>query len=931
MKHRRLNWNRPLLPAVCEDLLERATGPVTDLSHIWIILPTEQAGRRLGECLARAAGPALLPPLTGTPEHLLGKPGEDVADESDLVAAWGEVLDTADLSAHPHVFPRAPEREPLWTLGMALRLTRLQAVLGEEGLDFEAVAAAVADTPCEPARWRELARLENNLRRALGARSLTDPHLARRRFIAAPVLPRGIREIVLAGVADPLPLALRSLEAIAVEHPVEIWTYGPGEAEAFDAFGRPAVAYWNSRELALEAPQVCLHNPPGPEQAAALLAERVVGRAVEAVAVGLPDPTLTAPAAKALDDVGTASFDPAGQPLNRGGVGGLADLFCRFAAESGTDLVRELLRHPDVWSWLQSTGAPGEETQAGLLRLLDRLEADHLPAGLDDLTGFAGDPLRASLRALSGLRGSFATRGPAAGLREVLRQVYRGRSVDPANEHDAAWIERAETLDRILERAELSESRFPETGGAFHLSSLRQAIGRAAAHLERPHRAHDLLGWLELLWTDAPDLVVAGLNEGLVPEAINGDAFLPDQVRETLGLRTNAWRFARDAYLLAATCQWRVRAGARIDLIVPQSAPDGSPLKPSRLLFLCQDDALPGRVRQVFTPPAAPDRRARRSAFPLLRPPPAPRPAHLSISDLNAWLGCPFRFCLGRILGMRPLHAGQREMDPLLFGTVLHAAVEDLRGAVFDRRTDPAELAGRLEARLDREMERRFGRRLSFALRLQREALAARLRAFAHRQAESVEHDGAFTVEEVERKIEFEVGGVPLCGRIDRTDRMESGGLRLIDYKSGDTARTPKQAHLRKVGGQGRPPWLPDEAFVEIDGKEYAWTNLQLPLYVEALRREGEPARAAYFNLPKSREKAGLEDFAELTSALLESAVACAAAVVREVRAGHFWPPNLDLREDYDDFAPLFPDGIGAAVEAEDFAAFTFLTEEDAS
>jgi ATP-dependent helicase/nuclease subunit B len=40
--------------------------------------------------------------------------------------------------------------------------------------------------------------------------------------------------------------------------------------------------------------------------------------------------------------------------------------------------------------------------------------------------------------------------------------------------------------------------------------------------------------------------VVAGLNDGLVPDAVVGDAFLPESLRERLGLKTNAARLARD-------------------------------------------------------------------------------------------------------------------------------------------------------------------------------------------------------------------------------------------------------------------------------------------------------------------------------------------------------------------------------------------------
>ena len=132
-------------------------------------------------------------------------------------------------------------------------------------------------------------------------------------------------------------------------------------------------------------------------------------------------------------------------------------------------------------------------------------------------------------------------------------------------------------------------------------STFQHSLRHTAVYSDRPSNAHDLLGWLELLWNDAPQLILAGINETIVPESVSGDAFLPESLRIKLGLRTNEQRFARDAYLIEALCHRRREKGS-IQILVPQMTTDGSPLKPSRLLFLGHSSTLLARTKKLFSP-----------------------------------------------------------------------------------------------------------------------------------------------------------------------------------------------------------------------------------------------------------------------------------------------------------------------------------------
>ena len=77
-----------------------------------------------------------------------------------------------------------------------------------------------------------------------------------------------------------------------------------------------------------------------------------------------------------------------------------------------------------------------------------------------------------------------------------------------------------------------------------------------------------------------------------------------------------------------------------------------------------------------------------------------------------------------------------------------------------------------------------------------------------------------------------------------------TGAVRVIDYKTSDKGVSPLAAHVRSAR---RDETAPDWARFTVDGKDLVWTDLQLPLYLEALAGEmGVAVGAGYFNLPKA-------------------------------------------------------------------------------
>jgi CRISPR/Cas system-associated exonuclease Cas4 (RecB family) len=419
--------------------------------------------------------------------------------------------------------------------------------------------------------------------------------------------------------------------------------------------------------------------------------------------------------------------------------------------------------------------------------------------------------------------------------------------------------------------------------------------------------AIETLGWLELPLDDAPALIVVGLNEGFVPSSRNGDLFLPNELRRGLSVDDNDRRYARDAYALSMLAA--SRPGFKI--IVPRRSADGEPLLPSRLLFACPDEALAERTRLLFGPPAAQTakiivpgglRVARaRSVLAIPRPEPLEhRVTSMRVTEFRDYLACPYRYYLRHRLGLESLADMASELDAAEFGSVTHEALRRFGGSPATGSTDPREIEDFLNLFLAEIALARFGEATLPAVSLQLEQIRLRLKAFAAWQARW--RQSGWEIHYIEQSIlgdssQIVVDGEPmfLRGRIDRIDVHESSNECVVfDYKTGDSAKTPDQAHRNKA----------------------TWIDLQLPLYrrlVVGLHLPTAP-RVGYIVLPKDTTKTG-ERLAVWSEAELADADHAAEGVVRQVRREVFWPPTSPPPAFSEDFAAICQDGgFGAAL-----------------
>jgi ATP-dependent helicase/nuclease subunit B len=747
-----------------------------------------------------------------------------------------------------------------------------------------------------------------------------DPTAAQLAAAQNPAPPAGIARIVVVATPDPLPLALAALEAHARALPIDVVIHASaGSAEQFDPWGRPRPEAWEHRVLELPdfPDQVRLCADPAAQARQLVRLAAAYGKTEGRLAVGVADAAVLPAVESALRHAGVTAFNPEGRARRQGGFHQLLAALAALAREPEFSAVAALVRCPDVLALLAAR-LGGNFSGARCLAGLDELHARHLPADLAAARRHAGQgrdfpELPAALAIIEELRaaltrGSFGESAAAA-----LTLIFARRQPDLADPAQAAWVEAADEWMDLVRACAATEGRHPTLARADWWELALRAYGDDRRTEDKPAGALELQGWLELPWEDAPHLAVAGLNDGRVPEAVAGHAFLPESLRVRLGLKSNTARLARDAYLLQALAASRATTG-RLDLFYGKYSAEGEPLRPSRLLLRCPDADLPARVRFLFRAPdlAGPAIAWRRAWR--LAPPRRPPPARVSVTALRTWLKCPLRFYFQHVLGMEAVDPAKSELDALDFGTLCHGALEALAGeAAGGASTDARVLGQFLLGEFDRRMRARFGADLTLPLLVQAESARQRLAKAAEVLAR--ERAAGWSVVEVEKKFEWPLGGLVIAGKIDRIERHErTGAVRVLDYKTSDLAAHPAEAHLR--GGrddEGLPGW----ARVELAGRERVWADLQLPLYRRVLAGEfGGDVTCGYFNLPKAAGETGLELWTDYTPELDAAAMRCTEGVIAAIRAGEFWPPRelAGRTAERDDFAALFHHGAAASV-----------------
>ncbi|MGA1225348.1 MAG: PD-(D/E)XK nuclease family protein, partial [Phycisphaerales bacterium] len=231
-------------------------------------------------------------------------------------------------------------------------------------------------------------------------------------------------------------------------------------------------------------------------------------------------------------------------------------------------------------------------------------------------------------------------------------------------------------------------------------------------------------------------------------------------------------------------------------------------------------------------------------------------------------------------------------LDAIEFGALLHNVLEcATRDDGLRLETAPERIEQQFADLLSQCSSDRFGSKRPTRIRVQERMLRRRLSAFAIVEAES-RQSGWFT-HEVEwsfrRGLSFGDSGEQqqIVGRIDRIDRhVETGRVRVLDYKSGEAGASPVSSHrVRDASGGWR------------------WIDLQLPIYRhffgEATGVPPDQIDVGYASIPRSIRDTRIVVASDWGQADFADAIQTAREVVAAIHRREFASSGSPWADEY--------------------------------
>lgn len=800
------------------------------LAHIMVIVPTAQSGRNLRFALAKKANAlgwgGLIPPRIEMPNSLLAAKDVNeshpglfhaadavpfaspnhlhaadcirVATEAEEMAVMAKVLMDLDLGEFPALFPKPPkEKAADWALAMAQPMLGIYGILGERALKMSEVKC---DEDAE--RWHDLAKVEDAFFAELAGHGVMPRILFRKRAVRQGCVEDGIEEILLPGAVD-MQGAFEEYLANSGQTVTLLIHADAKDADGFDEWGRPA-RFFSSPV-----------DPSSVKPAPTAIVEaddiarffRSVGGTEAYPALAVCDsemyPEIEGAFQNHFAEDELALRNPSQEQIAKSPLGRLLISVFELSQRGGYEMFSTFVRSGDVARWAAAEMGVAPAEVAKWIGALDAMQNAHLPQTIDDAINAADAEALVAWReeerkAAAGFkRLAEAVKSELTDPFTFLKKIFATLTLDEKNPSDRELVAAAETVREL--RADCASDLIPES----MRHRLFVELLKKSAYMLEPTAPNVLaaIGWLEIQWCAEDELVIAGFNEGCVPENVVGHPFVPDRLRGQIGISTNERRAMRDSFIFAQAIGCRTPGAVHIHL--HQIDGDKNVTKPSRILFPgVSDAALPALALRLYAVTKGSDgvpAKELPSAW-LLRLPFPPKGEvpreRISTTDIDQYRRCPFNFYLRETFGE---HADDRrqELDMMAFGNLCHGALDDFARNGPKDSVDAHEISAFLEAAVRRRLTE-FGANLPAIIELQGAAAIERLRAFSVIQA-ARRRDG-WRIIASEQNLECRIKGCPtlIRGKVDRIDEHETTKeLAIIDYKTWDRVSDDSRKSLQ--------------------------------------------------------------------------------------------------------------------------------------
>ncbi|MBI3314327.1 MAG: PD-(D/E)XK nuclease family protein [Candidatus Omnitrophica bacterium] len=390
----------------------------------------------------------------------------------------------------------------------------------------------------------------------------------------------------------------------------------------------------------------------------------------------------------------------------------------------------------------------------------------------------------------------------------------------------------AERLGSIADEFAALKGAEPFADGELFKVLLERLKGEMVAFSGSPLRGLQVLGLFETRSLSFKDVIVADVNEGMLPNLNVYEPLIPREVMVKLKLNRLEFEeeIQRYQFMRLLSCAERVH-------LVYQERPDKQ-----RSRFI-EELVWEQEKREGILGAVAVHRPGFRAEIPAAARSAPKTPVLIdflkamtfSATSVNTYAHNPYEFYFKYVLGLK-------EKDDLLddpegkhVGIFVHALLEEAFRRFKGRKPVLDAAFGRyFRGLFETHFEQTFGGAMASDAFLMKEVLSARLQRFLEQEARRCERVAQVLYLEhaFEDVIHFPCGPVKFVYRVDRVDRTADGTIMIIDYKTGGANRMP------------------------------VVTSFQMPLYVHYLDRlyPDEPVNAAIYHLRTSKLETFLDD-----------------------------------------------------------------------
>ena len=369
---------------------------------------------------------------------------------------------------------------------------------------------------------------------------------------------------------------------------------------------------------------------------------------------------------------------------------------------------------------------------------------------------------------------------------------------------------RTDTLKRLISKV-LTASNIPFHG--------EPAIGM------------QVMGVLETRNLDFRNLVMLSLNEGQLPKSGGESSFIPYNLRKAFGMTTIEHKNAVYAYYFYRLIQ----RAENITLLYNTSSDGLNRGEESRFMLQLLVEGPHEITREYLeagqSPQSNQEIQIEKTPEVLRRIYRAydstnPKSVILSPSALNAYLDCRLRFYYRYVAGLKTPDEVSAEIDSALFGTIFHLSAQlaytelTANGNMIQK--EDLERLLRDEVKLQSYVDRAFKKELfkvapeekpeyNGVQLINSKVILSYLKQLLRNDLQYTPFEMIAMEEKVSEEITIRTGQGPftlrLGGTIDRMDAKE-GTLRIVDYKTGGSPKTPANIEQLFTPSETRPNYI---------------------------------------------------------------------------------------------------------------------------